>query len=278
MEQNEIDPYRFSKEVIEYFNMVRSNPKKFASIIREYKQYFKGKVLRVPNSKVGIMTKEGADAFEEAAKYLDSVKAINTVKYNVGLTHVAKEVVDAAAKTDDINSLDELDMDAIFEKYGKFVGAFSRAMDFGSKDSKMVIINLIVCDGDSSRGEREGIFNSELKEIGVWTGKEKTYGQCTSIATATKFTTNSNVDDIYAGESEEAPQKKQLKTLDQKLKSGKKPQQVEEGDDELPPGVKSIDRTEKIVVENGKKKKITKIVRHMEDGSTETETEKETIE
>ena len=278
MEQNEIDPYRFSKEVIEYFNMVRSNPKKFASIIREYKQYFKGKVLRVPNSKVGIMTKEGADAFEEAAKYLDSVKAINTVKYNVGLTHVAKEVVDAAAKTDDINSLDELDMDAIFEKYGKFVGAFSRAMDFGSKDSKMVIINLIVCDGDSSRGQREGIFNSELKEIGVWTGKEKTYGQCTSIATATKFTTNSNVDDIYAGESEEAPQKKQLKTLDQKLKSGKKPQQVEEGDDELPPGVKSIDRTEKIVVENGKKKKITKIVRHMGDGSTETETEKETIE
>ena len=278
MEQNEIDPYRFSKEVIEYFNMVRSNPKKFASIIREYKQYFKGKVLRVPNSKVGIMTKEGADAFEEAAKYLDSVKAINTVKYNVGLTHVAKEVVDAAAKTDDINSLDELDMDAIFEKYGKFVGAFSRAMDFGSKDSKMVIINLIVCDGDSSRGQREGIFNSELKEIGVWTGKEKTYGQCTSIATATKFTTNSNVDDIYAGESEEAPQKKQLKTLNQKLKSGKKPQQVEEGDDELPPGVKSIDRTEKIVVENGKKKKITKIVRHMEDGSTETETEKETIE
>ena len=278
MEQNEIDPYRFSKEVIEYFNMVRSNPKKFASIIREYKQYFKGKVLRVPNSKVGIMTKEGADAFEEAAKYLDSVKAINTVKYNVGLTHVAKEVVDAAAKTDDINSLDELDMDAIFEKYGKFVGAFSRAMDFGSKDSKMVIINLIVCDGDSSRGQREGIFNNELKEIGVWTGKEKTYGQCTSIATATKFTTNSNVDDIYAGKSEEAPQKKQLKTLDQKLKSGKKPQQVEEGDDELPPGVKSIDRTEKIVVENGKKKKITKIVRHMEDGSTETETEKETIE
>ena len=161
MEQNEIDPYRFSKEVIEYFNMVRSNPKKFASIIREYKQYFKGKVLRVPNSKVGIMTKEGADAFEEAAKYLDSVKAINTVKYNVGLTHVAKEVVDAAAKTDDINSLDELDMDAIFEKYGKFVGAFSRAMDFGSKDSKMVIINLIVCDGDSSRGQREGIFNSD---------------------------------------------------------------------------------------------------------------------
>lgn len=276
--ESEIDPKRFSKEVIEYFNMVRSEPKKFASIIREYKQYFKGKVLRVPKSKVGIMTKEGADAFEEAAQFLDSVKPIGTCQYNVGLTHVAKEVVEAAEKTDDPNSLDELDMDAIFEKYGRFTGAFSRAMDFGSKDSTMVIINLVVSDGDKSRGQREGIFNSELKEIGVWTGKEKTYGQCTSIATATKFTTNSNVDDIYAGESKEAPQKKQLQTLDQKLKSGKKPQQVEEGDDELPPGVKSIDRTEKIVVENGKKKKITKIVRHMEDGSTETETEKETIE
>ena len=274
--ESEIDPYRFSKEVIEYFNMVRSEPKKFASIIREYKQYFKGKVLRVPKSKVGIMTKEGADAFEEAAQFLDSVKPIGTCQYNVGLTHVAKEVVEAAEKTDDPNSLDELDMDAIFEKYGRFTGAFSRAMDFGSKDSTMVIINLVVSDGDKSRGQREGIFNSELKEIGVWTGKEKSYGQCTSIATATKFITKSSVEDIYSGESEESTQKKELKTITEKLKSTKKPS--EEEDDELPPGVKKIDRSEKIVVENGKKKKITKIVRHMEDGSTETETEKETIE
>ena len=256
--------------------MVRSEPKKFASIIREYKQYFKGKVLRVPKSKVGIMTKEGADAFEEAAQFLDSVKPIGTCQYNVGLTHVAKEVVEAAEKTDDPNSLDELDMDAIFEKYGRFTGAFSRAMDFGSKDSTMVIINLVVSDGDKSRGQREGIFNSELKEIGVWTGKEKSYGQCTSIATATKFITKSSVEDIYSGESEESTQKKELKTITEKLKSTKKPS--EEEDDELPPGVKKIDRSEKIVVENGKKKKITKIVRHMEDGSTETETEKETIE
>ena len=274
--ESEIDPKRFSKEVIEYFNMVRSEPKKFASIIREYKQYFKGKVLRVPKSKVGIMTKEGADACEEAAQFLDSVKPIGTCQYNVGLTHVAKEVVEAAEKTDDPNSLDELDMDAIFEKYGRFTGAFSRAMDFGSKDSTMVIINLVVSDGDKSRGQREGIFNSELKEIGVWTGKEKSYGQCTSIATATKFITKSSVEDIYSGESEESTQKKELKTITEKLKSTKKPS--EEEDDELPPGVKKIDRSEKIVVENGKKKKITKIVRHMEDGSTETETEKETIE
>ena len=222
------------------------------------------------------MTKEGADAFEEAAQFLDSVKPIGTCQYNVGLTHVAKEVVEAAEKTDDPNSLDELDMDAIFEKYGRFTGAFSRAMDFGSKDSTMVIINLVVSDGDKSRGQREGSFNSELKEIGVWTGKEKSYGQCTSIATATKFITKSSVEDIYSGESEESTQKKELKTITEKLKGTKKPS--EEEDDELPPGVKKIDRSEKIVVENGKKKKITKIVRHMEDGSTETETEKETIE
>ena len=44
------------------------------------------------------------------------------------------------------------------------------------------------------------------------------------------------------------------------------------------PGVKSINKTEVIKVINGLKYKITKIVKTMEDGSTETETGKERID
>lgn len=52
----------------------------------------------------------------------------------------------------------------------------------------------------------------------------------------------------------------------------------DDDDFDLPPGVKSVDKSEKIVIENGKKKKVIKIVKHMEDGSTETEINKETID
>ena len=55
--ENKKSQKKFSLEVIEYFNMARTNPKKFAEIIKEIKTYFKGKILRLPGSSVGIMTK-----------------------------------------------------------------------------------------------------------------------------------------------------------------------------------------------------------------------------
>ena len=42
-------------------------------------------------------------------------------------------------------------------------------------------------------------------------------------------------------------------------------------DDDLPEGVMRIERNEKYVVEKGVKKKITKIVRYMENGEINTE-------
>lgn len=56
------------------------------------------------------------------------------------------------------------------------------------------------------------------------------------------------------------------------------PQKDDIEDDDIPPeGVKSETRSEKIVVEKGKKKRIIKITRIMEDGSKETETIKEAV-
>ena len=51
-----------------------------------------------------------------------------------------------------------------------------------------------------------------------------------------------------------------------------------EGENQLPPGVASLDKTEKIIMENGCKKKITKIVKVMEDGSKQIETTKEVVD
>ena len=50
------------------------------------------------------------------------------------------------------------------------------------------------------------------------------------------------------------------------------------GKEELPPGVASINKTEKIIVENGDKKKVTRIIKEMEDGSKQIETIKEILE
>ena len=49
-------------------------------------------------------------------------------------------------------------------------------------------------------------------------------------------------------------------------------------DEKLPPGVVAINKTEKIVIEGGKKQKVIKIVKEMEDGTKEMETVKEYVE
>ena len=262
---------KFSKEVIEYLNQARKTPKKFAEKIAERMKYFKGKVLFFPDSHVGIMTQEGPEAYQEAIDFLNTVVPLPEMKYSIGLTHIAKDIVEVVQQVEDLNLLDEIDMNKIFDKYGHFTGNFSRGMDFGSREPIMVVMNLIVSDGDKSRNQREGIFNSALKEVGVWTGEEKRYGQCTIITSATMFIDKPGVEDNFD---------KTIVEGSNKAQSAPQTQVTNDDDDDmnLPEGVKAVDKFVKVVVEGGKKKKITKIVRHMEDGSTETEINKETID
>ena len=184
------------------------------------------------------------------------------------------KLIDKIQKTDP-NEIGNIDMEELIEEQGNFIGSFTRAIDFGGSTPSLAIINLLVSDGDSSRGQRESMFNPDVNLIGTATGKHKTYGNCTIILTCTKFNNKNGDDDTYQGGA--------LPTLKSKISSGPggpTPSKSVPDDEDmaLPPGFKSIDKSEKIVVENGKKKKITKIIMHMEDGSTQTETNKETVD
>jgi hypothetical protein len=48
---------RFSYEVVNELNRLRSSPNSFSEDIEKIKGFFKGKVLQIPNSNMGIMTK-----------------------------------------------------------------------------------------------------------------------------------------------------------------------------------------------------------------------------
>ena len=40
-------------------------------------------------------------------------------------------------------------------------------MDFGGEAAEMAIINLVVSDGDPSRGQRESLLSNEIKKVCV---------------------------------------------------------------------------------------------------------------
>ena len=290
----------FNEDLIMEINLLRTNPKKYAKTISKYMNYFKGKLLCLPESNAGIQTEEGVEAFKEAVDFLNKQPKIEPLKPSKGLCRIAEDFISIYQKPES-GDLANKDMEEIINKYGAFDGSFSRAMDFGGETPEMAIINLVVSDGDPSRGQRESLLSTEIKRIGVANGKHDTYRHCSAIITCTEFENtfdkddnglltevkptnikkNENIKEDYRSNKElrenNYDKKNELKDKKDK-KQDKDNKNQSDGKEELPPGVASINKTEKIIVEDGEKKKVIKIIKVMEDGSKQIETVKEIVE
>ena len=313
----------FEEQLVDEINELRTTPQDYEQKVRKYIRYFANKTLKIPGSKAGIRTEEGAAAYEEAADYLSSFKVeLKPLEPSKGLGRICVDFLEKAKRVDpeDIRSIN---LEGIIDNYGSFNGSLNRAMDFGGEDPEQVVMNLLVCDGDPNRGNRESLLSTDFNKIGVAFSTHPTYGFCTLIISCTRFKNTYDSDDygFIESQQEARPKKETKKKVLEPQKRApepkkqpepykrapepqkrapepykrapepkkqpepykKKPPVVEQADDEeeedVPPeGVVSETRTEKIIMERGKKKRVIKIVRTMEDGSKETETIKENVD
>ena len=88
-----------------------------------------------------------------------------------------------------------VEIDKIVDKHGSFTGNFRRLVQFGSDTPELVIVNLIVGDGDKSRGYRDALLADNLKRVGVAHGKHDVYRQVSVIVACTKFENTIDADD-----------------------------------------------------------------------------------
>lgn len=271
----------FNGDLVDEINTLRTNPKRYAVKVLLYKKYFKGDVLRIPGTNAGIKTEEGPAAYTEAGEFLENQARIEPLLPSKGLCKIAEELLKQIQECDP-SDLNSIDMEGIIANFGTFSGNFSRAVDFGGETPEQVLVNLLVSDGDPSRGQRESLLSTDLKRVGVATGTHPTYRHCSVIVSCTKFENTKDKDDkedFGRGEKKvEAPPKKETNSVKSSKKIVTKNDSDDEKEEPLPPGCVSINKNEKIVVENGMKKKVLKITRVMEDGSKEYETIKETME
>ena len=90
---------------------------------------------------------------------------------------------------------DRTDINSIIDKYGSYGGSFRRSVEFGAPNAEQAIINLIVCDGNKSRGNREALLDENLEKIGIASGKHGTYRTCSVIVGCTNFENSDDSDD-----------------------------------------------------------------------------------
>lgn len=173
-------------KILDELNELRQNPKKYGETkVKKYMDMFEGdsNILSIPN--VGrIQTQEGKKAYQIAMDFLATKAAVPKLERSTGLEAVAKDFYEAFQK--DPNA--EVDMQSIIDKHGKYTGQFSRLVEFGAGNAEQVMVNLLVSDGDESRGQRDALFLETVKQVGIASGKHDTYRTCTVIASAGQFT------------------------------------------------------------------------------------------
>ncbi len=176
------------KDLFNEINLLRTNPREFSKKISKSKQYFKDKIWIYPESKAGIQTVEGPAAYDEAIDFLRNASPVVELKPSKSLMSIANDMLELFKK----NSSDRTDINSIIEKYGSYGGSFRRSVEFGAPTAEQAIINLVVCDGNKSRGNREALFDENLEKIGIASGTHDVYRTCSVIVGCTRF---ENLDD-----------------------------------------------------------------------------------
>ena len=274
----------FAEQLVNEINEFRTNPKEYSKKVEKYIGYFKGKTLMIPGTNTGMKTQEGAEAFKEAVDFISKLEPIEPLEPSKGCSRICKDFLEEVQKVDP-NEIDKINYDGIIEKYGAFQGNVNRELDFGNETPEQIVMSIITSDGDPTRSHRDNLLSTNLKKIGIANGTHNIYRFCTVIIFCTKFINKVDEDDAGYIDSNapNAEKKKQEEPEGQTLKPKKvvlnkpkeEPKKEEPQNDNkgiMRDDIVSEQIKEKIVEENGKKLKISRIIRTLKDGSKEIDT------
>jgi len=189
---------RFCAELVYEINKVRNKPSSYSEKISNNKSNFNGLIFKTPNSKYNDKTKEGVAAYEEAEQFLKTCpENQNELIPSVGLCRIAldflKEFNDNGIE---IDKVDNIDIKKITSKYGLCSGNLCKLIASGGDELERIVINLIVCDGDQNREQRNKLFDKSFKKIGVAHGKHPIYRYISIFILSTDFENKNDQDDV----------------------------------------------------------------------------------
>ena len=172
-------------QVIDEMNFARTNPSQYANILREHKQWFDGKYVRMPGE-ITLVTNEGVSAVNEAIQFMERQRPLSPLIGQRGMSRGAQDHVrDQGPKggTGHTGSDGSTPWDRI-ERYGSWQHRTGENISYGADSARRIVMQLIIDDGVPSRGHRDNIFNKKFNVTGVAVGKHKKYGQMCVITYA----------------------------------------------------------------------------------------------
>ena len=164
------------KAIVRKINMARMNPKGYASFLEKWKQYYDGKLLKIPGERI-IVTEEGVAALNEAMRFIRSMNPVPRLNPSRGMSSGARDHVkdqDSSGSSQHKGSDGSQPWDRV-NRYGNWEKSIAENISYGSDKARNMVIGLIVDDGVPSRGHRKNIFNPDFRVIGVACGPHPAY-------------------------------------------------------------------------------------------------------
>jgi uncharacterized protein YkwD len=158
-------------EVLAGINQVRADPPAYAAKLRQYRGYFEDNVVLLPGSEVGLRTREGVAAVDEAIAFLGGQKPMPPLQAVPELAQSARELAahQALSGGTDHAAADGSDARVRIKKH-KGSGLTAEALAYGARDAAGVVRQMIVDDGIPSRPNRKILFESKYRKAGVACG------------------------------------------------------------------------------------------------------------
>jgi uncharacterized protein YkwD len=162
--------------VVYEINMARTAPKKYASLLEQYRKYYDKKLVRLPGE-TPILTKEGVGAAVEAIRFLNSVKPLYPLFPSKGMSMGARDHVkdQGSSGATQHKGGDGSHASERVNRYGTWEKTIAENIAYGSDKARNLVMYLIIDDGVSSRGHRKNIFNPDFRVIGVAYGHHPAY-------------------------------------------------------------------------------------------------------
>jgi uncharacterized protein YkwD len=187
------------EQVLAGINEVRTDPAGYAAKLRQYRGYFDANVVLLPGREVGLRTKEGVAAVDEAIAFLARQKPVTPLVGVPELTASAKELVDAQVLAGGFGhaAADGSDAKVRIKKH-KGSGLIAEALSYGATDPAAIVRQLIVDDGVPSRPNRKILFEDKYRKAGIACGSHPSYRSICVVDLATFVGLNPNPKQVRA--------------------------------------------------------------------------------
>ncbi|MHA6719258.1 CAP domain-containing protein [Sphingomonas sp. RS6] len=160
--------------VLDRINAIRADPHRYADELRDYRRYFRGRLLLLPGDDAGVITREGTSAVDEAIDFLERQAPLPPLDPGALLARAAKDyALDQGA----------LGANGHVDRHGAGPGERVRRIGggifvgegiaYGADDPDAVVRQLIIDDGVPGRGHRALLFDANFRFVGIGCGPHR---------------------------------------------------------------------------------------------------------